>query len=264
MSVVAEAVREYFQARHPALHQLDLVTFHVEFLSRTAVGPASVSIQPLKLGRQFSTLRVNLIQHDPATNKKTVCLEALVTQGNLTKEAQSGGMSLPTKAMLKKTSIPKRAECEKWEYDERLPSRRPATFQVTTYLPPGSDSLCASPTLGPSVREQWVRWPAGVGERFSISSLAFLADEFRPLPEAFGVTGCWYPTMSYGIEVKRAPPEGGWEWLFMRIDMGECVGGRYDMDVIIADEEGEVVAVSRHTALIIGAERNIKGRITKI
>ena len=256
MSVVSEAVREYFKGRHPALNQLDLVTFHVQFLSHTAVGPASISIQPLKLGRQFSTLRVNLIQHDHATNKKTVCLETLVTQGNLTKEAQSGSISLPTKPTLDKSSIPKRAEWEKWEYDEKLPRHRPATFQVTTYLPPGSDSICASPTMGPNVREQWVCWASGVGERFSISSLAFLADNFRPLPEAFGLTGCWKPTMSYGVEVKRAPPEGGWEWLFMRVDMGESIGGRFDMDVIIADEEGEVVAVSRHTALIISAEKN--------
>ena len=42
----------------------------------------------------------------------------------------------------------------------------------------------------------------------------------------------------------------------MRVDMGESIGGRFDMDVIIADEEGEVVAVSRHTALIISAEKN--------
>lgn len=264
MSVVSEAVRHYFQDRHPALKQLDLVTFHVEFLSRTAVGLASVSIQPLKLGRQFSTLRVQLQQRDEATNKTTVCLEALVTQGNISKEAQSGGLSLPTKPMLDKALIPKRETCEKWECDLRLHSRRPVAFKITSYLPPGSDSLCASPTLGPSVREQWVRWAPGAGEGFSISSLAYLADSFRPLPEAFGVTGCWYPTMSYGLEVKRVPPEGGWEWLFVRIDMGESIGGRYDMTLVIADEEGDVVAVSKHTALIISAERNTKGRITKI
>lgn len=264
MSLVSETVCRYFQDRHPKLNQLDLITFHVEFLSRTALGPAVVSIQPLKIGRQFSTLRVNIIQHDPATDKKTTCLEALVTQGNLTREAQSGGTNLPTKPMLEKALIPKREACEQWLVDPRLTSRRPAAFKLSIYVPEGSDSMGASPKHGPSVREQWSRWAPGVGERFNISSLPYLADAFRPLPEAFGVTGSWFPTLSYGMEVKRAPPEGGWEWLFMRVEMGECIGGRYDMALVIADALGEVVAVSRHTALIISAERNVKGRMTKM
>lgn len=264
MSLVAETVRQYFQDRHPALKQLDLITFHVEFLSRTAVGPAEVSIQPLKLGRQFSTLRVNIHQRDPASGKTSVCLEALVTQGNITREVQAAGLSLPTKPMLEKASIPKREACELWEHDPRLPGRRPAAFKAAHYLPKGGDSICSSPTQGPSVREEWVRWAPGSGERFSIGALAYLADSMRPLPEAFGVTNSWFPTMSFGIEVKRAPPEGGWPWLFMRTDMGVCVAGRYDQTVVIADEQGEVVAISRHTALLISAERNYKGRMTKI
>jgi hypothetical protein len=36
------------------------------------------------------------------------------------------------------------------------------------------------------------------------------------------------------------------------------------MVVLIADGEGNVVAVSRHTALIISAERNYQGRLSKI
>jgi len=162
--------------------------------------------------------------------------------------------------VLAKDSIPKRADCELWEFDPRFPNRRPAAVKTSTYLPAGSDSMCASPQLGPGVREQWVRWLPGVGTRFSLSALAYLADSFRPLPEAFGVRGSWFPTLSYGLEVKRAPPVDGWEWLFVRVDMGECVAGRYDMTVVIADEEARVVAVSRHTALIISAERNAKGR----
>jgi hypothetical protein len=265
MSLVTHTVRRYFQEVHGSLNQLDLITFHVEFLSRTAVGTASVAIQPLKLGRQFSTVRVQLLQNDDA-GKTTVCFEAHITQGNLSNEAKSGGLSLPSNPMLVKDMIPKREECEAWETDPRLPSRRPASFKTYTYLPPGSDSICASPKYGPSVREQWVRWLPEVGTTFSLSSLAYLADAFRPLPEAYGVFGHWFPTLSYGMEVKRGPPPGtdGWEWLFLRIEIGECIAGRYDMVVLIADEEGNVVAVSRHTALIISAERNYKGRLTKI
>jgi acyl-CoA thioesterase len=264
MSVVSETVHQYFQDQHPALNQPDLITFHVEFLSRTAVGDATISIQPLKLGRQFSTVRVNVIQRDEAKGKTVTCLEALVTQGNLTAESQSGGMNLATKGLLDKKSIPKREECEQWLTDPRWHTRRIAAFKIEVYLPKGSDSRAASPTLGPGVREQWMRWTPGVGSKFSLSSLAFLADCFRPLPEAYGITNSWFPTLSYGLEVKRAPPSGGWEWLFLRTDMGECINGRHDYEVVIADEQGEVVAISRHTTLILSAERNVSGRMTKI
>ena len=39
-----------------------------------------------------------------------------------------------------------------------------------------------------------------------------------------------------------------------------------DLDVVVLDVEGEVVALSRHTALIVGVERNykVKGEGAKI
>jgi acyl-CoA thioesterase len=264
MFVASETVRQYFQDRHPALNQPDLITFHVEFLSRTAVGNATVCVHPLKLGRQFSTVRVNVIQRDEAKDKTIVCLEALVTQGNLTAESHSGGMNLATKGMLNKNLIPKREECEKWVTDPRWHGRRPAAFKIEMYLPKGSDSLCASPTMGPELREQWVRWSPGVGSKFSISSLAFLADCFRPLPEAYGITNSWFPTLSYGMEIKQEPPVGGWEWIFLRVEMGICRNGRHDYTIVMADEQGEVIAISRHTTLILSAERKVKGGMIKI
>jgi hypothetical protein len=99
-----------------------------------------------------------------------------------------------------------------------------------------------------------VRWPPGVGKFFGVTSLPYLADDFHQLPEAYGLVGNWYPTLSYGMEVKKAPPAGKevWEWLFLRIWMHEVRSGRFDLQVLIADEDGEVVAICRHTALIVG------------
>lgn len=132
--------------------------------------------------------------------------------------------------------------------------RRPALFKILIYVPCGSDSLGASPTHGPSVREQWVKWAPGVGVGFFIPSLAFLADCFRPLPEAFGVKNGSFPTLNYGMEIKRSPPLSGWEWLFLRICMGACIAGRHDYTIMIADERGNIIAVSRHSALIFSLE----------
>ena len=37
-----------------------------------------------------------------------------------------------------------------------------------------------------------------------------------------------------------------------------------DLEVEVRDEGGEVVALSQHVALILGAERNIRGREGKL
>ena len=262
MSLVARTVQLYFQTQESRLNQPDLITFHIEFLSRTAPGPTSISITPLKLGRQFSTVRVQLLQQDKIYSEPRRCLEALVTQGNLAREAQSRGLSLPTRPLSDKFSVPKKEDCKEWIVPVEWPRSRPAGCKVTIFLPPGNGSFGASPTYGPSVKEEWVRWAPGIGKVFDVTSLPYLADCFGPLLEGYGVTGNWYPTLSYGMEVKRGPPEGkeGWECLFLRVEMHEVRNGRFDLEVWILDEEGQVVAISRHTALVVGSERNYKGR----
>lgn len=77
--------------------------------------------------------------------------------------------------------------------------------------------------------------------------------------------GNWYPTLSYGVDVKRRKNDGagkeeGWEWLYVRAEMTEMRHGRFGIDVVIFEESGEVVCTSRHVALIVSAARNIKGR----
>jgi hypothetical protein len=112
---------------------------------------------------------------------------------------------------------------------------------------------------GPSVREQWVKWEdhASPGqEGSSTASLLYLADGFRPLPEAYGLQGSWFPTLSYGLEIKKAPPtEKGWEWLYVRAEMCVVKNGRFYLTVMILDEEEELVAMGNHTALIVPASR---------
>lgn len=82
--------------------------------------------------------------------------------------------------------------------------------------------------------------------------------------------GNWYPTLSYGVDVKRkkmcseGKNEVGWEWLYIKAEMTEMRHGRFGIDVVILTEEGEVVCTSLHVALIVSAERNYKGRDTKI
>ena len=74
----------------------------------------------------------------------------------------------------------------------------------------------------------------------------------------------WYPTVVLNIEFKKALPEQGVEWLFSRVKAKKIDKGRMDLEVEVRDEAGEVVALSQHVALILGAERNMSGRGAKL
>lgn len=79
-----------------------------------------------------------------------------------------------------------------------------------------------------------------------------------PIPENYAQTRRlhWYPTLSLSLEIKKLPPPGGWKWLFVRIEAGVIKNGRFDINVTICNEDKEIVAISRHVAVILDATRN--------
>ena len=94
ITLAALAVKSYMQTHQAQLKQPDLITSHVEFISCGIIGLGTISITPLKFGCQFSTLRVQLLQHNTKSNFPRLRLEALITQGNLASEAQSPSASI--------------------------------------------------------------------------------------------------------------------------------------------------------------------------
>jgi hypothetical protein len=117
------------------------------------------------------------------------------------------------------------------------------------------------------VREYWVKWQdhTSKGEHgFSIPSLLFLADHFRPLPEAYGLKENWYPTLSYGLEVKKTPPTPwGWKWLFLKVETYVVKNGRFDLNVKMFDEQHELVALGNHTAMIVDPLASAKFKVAQ-
>ncbi|KAL9614756.1 MAG: hypothetical protein Q9167_000747 [Letrouitia subvulpina] len=68
----------------------------------------------------------------------------------------------------------------------------------------------------------------------------------------------WYPTLVLNLEVKKLLPEEGVEWLFVRVRAKEIKNGRMDLEVVVLDEGGELVAISNHVCLVLPFERNTK------
>ncbi len=70
----------------------------------------------------------------------------------------------------------------------------------------------------------------------------------------------WYPTILLNLEIKKALPPEGAEWLFVRVRSKVIKNGRMDLDIMVMDESGDVVALSQHVALVLSAERNMNRR----
>lgn len=136
--------------------------------------------------------------------------------------------------------------------------------------------------------DEWIR--LADGGRFTQTALGFVVDQFPQIVEmhpdasaaatasSSGDQGAdgdgrggrsreeeeamrrtkWYPTVLLNLEVKKALPEEGVEWLFVRVRAKRIQNGRMDLEVVVLDEEGDLVAVSDHVCLIVGAERNLK------
>jgi hypothetical protein len=69
----------------------------------------------------------------------------------------------------------------------------------------------------------------------------------------------WYTTLNLSIEVKRALPEEGVDWLFLRNRTKMVREGRADVHGEIFNAEGELVAVTQQLWLIVGTQ-GMKGK----
>lgn len=45
------------------------------------------------------------------------------------------------------------------------------------------------------------------------------------------------------LDIKKPLPNGGVEWLFVRVATKQIRKGRMDLDIVILDEGGEIVAL---------------------
>ncbi|KAH6611703.1 thioesterase-like superfamily-domain-containing protein [Chaetomium sp. MPI-SDFR-AT-0129] len=279
--------------RAAALHlaesgQKDVLNAHVQFLNRTEIGPAVIIIEDVKLGRQLSTLHATLYQH-------ALLPEApWITQGSTRKEvavyltmsdlSKAKGVSLPTSFHNSlQESLPPRPDFAALKEDRdsnwvrhRFPGGSPLSYarclQNTVYHDPRGEQP------NTAVLYKWVRLASG--EKFTAASLGFVSDcwpyvveaqrpsrkeaeerERRGETLAFRPgTMFWYPTVVLNIELKKTLPEEGLEWLQMRVQSKQIKDGRFDLEVILLDEHGDLVALSNHVNLILGSERNTAER----
>ena len=247
----------------------------------------------MKLGRRTSTVHIVLTQpssKDPSQTQ-TTCVVGYITQSNITSES---GVSLPTHWALSPPPAPlssiaalRRNEDPHWSLLEhlRFPNFRKAGLHVKTYLPREGQ-------VKKSIVDEWICF-SQKGERFTQQSLGYVVDMFpqivetgysvaeiegglrqNPSPKRWENTNIetekpsmvkkhqaasfWYPTILLNLDVKKALPEEGVEFLFVRVKSRQIRNGRLDLEVTVLDESGDLVATSTHVALVLSVERNLK------
>ena len=275
-SCFLEAAEKHLQARG----QKDTLTAHFEYLSRTETGPAVLVVEDVKTGRQLSVLHITLYQQGllphapwitPGTSRKEVV--AYISNTDLSKER---GLSLPTGYSLESPPPPadlralSQGRDANWEPLKTPPGRM-------SYMRSLKNFQYFSPRRGQvrkSIIDLWIRLASGEG--FTNTTLGYVADcwpyvveAYRPpkpaaegeaqSPFAFDET-FWYPTVALNLEVKKALPSKGAQWLSLRVAAKQVMNGRLDLEVIIMDESGDLVALSQHVNLIVGSERNLSQR----
>jgi hypothetical protein len=123
-----------------------------------------------------------------------------------------------------------------------------------------------------SITDEWIR--LSNGDKFTQDSLGYVVDIFPQIVEAWRPRGSedssngqvsgalWYPTVVLNLDVKKVLPKEGVEWLFVRVRAKQILNGRMDLEVVVLDREGDVVALSHHVSMIVSAERNMAKRNT--
>ncbi|KAI4093230.1 MAG: hypothetical protein LQ344_003057 [Seirophora lacunosa] len=261
----------HFSTTHARRNQPHTITLHLTFLRRTSVGPAHLCVRDVKLGKRTSTVHISLAQASDASTAEPSVVGYL-TQSNLCREQ---GLSLPTKWSLHPPPPPRpsfqslelgTANANKhWTLSPPLhPRFRKAANRVRFYLPRHGQ-------LEPGMADEWIRF-AHPGARFTQESLGFVADQFPQIVEIYPDADAdvargspdggkkepnWYPTVVLNLDVKKCLPAEGAEWLFVRVRAKKIENGRMDLEVVVLDEGGALVAVSNHVCLILGAERNM-------
>lgn len=258
-------------------NQPHTVTLHLDFLRRTQVGPATFVVKDVKLGRQTSVVHVTLLQD----GREEVV--GYITNSNIATEE---GVSFSTAWNLQ--PAPQSADLSKFDADEdanwgerkRWPFSdfRKATLNVRSWFP-----RAGQPVAG--VIDEWLSLKNG--ENWTNESLGSVVDTFPQVIETYilgddpysidnekspaskskkgkesGGVGFWYPTVLLNLDVKKALPEGGVKFLFVRLQAKQIKNGRFDLEIVVLDEGGDLVALSHHVCFAVSAARNTAARRT--
>ncbi|KAK2792585.1 hypothetical protein FQN52_003090 [Onygenales sp. PD_12] len=277
-AIIYRTATTHFKQTHPTRHSFQPmpITMQLNYLRRSSVGPALLTVRDVKLGVRTSIIHVTLTQGKTPTSQAEldagarvsgyVTISDPVSEAGVTapsnwavyppppdsKPPQLSADGHPVQGSLWKTSPPKH------------PDFRRASNNSKFYEP-----VDIRDAERKGITDQWARLcphgEKGGPGKWTPEAVAYLLDIF---PEALGrlendtaqamgvAPPYWFPTLMLNIDFKKQLPKSGVQWLYSRITMKSIRNGRTDIEVVMLDEQGEVVAIANQTGLIMSSNRN--------
>lgn len=226
--------------------QLVPASSQLNYFAPSSFGPITVQVEEVKLNSRSGLVRVQLWQQKDQAKPPVMTVEATITLQDPS-TWQRNKLNLVTR-----TDEDGKNKFHRHDGKYRQISRNGQPFyrfkpgMVVSHAPDTVIELgkgAPHPEYGPSVIECWHKGD----ENWGINHLGFLSDHVGPILMNFP-EGRTYRQLSQNItvEVVKTPPEGGWEWLFIRQEMIACANGRFWIEVRIMDEDRQLVALGRH------------------
>jgi acyl-CoA thioesterase len=201
------------------------------FLAPPSIGPAELTVRPLRSGRTVSSARVTLLQQGQPR------LEALVSSGRLEPGAEPAW-----RADSEPPVLPGVDECVPGQVDQPGGMRLAILERVDLRLDPATVGWALGEPSGRLEARGWVRFhddrpPDPLG-------LLLVVDTLPPASFALGIT-TWAPTLELTVYVRDLPAAG---WLRCAARGRLLQGGWFDEEVEVWDQRGRLVAQSRQLA----------------
>ncbi|KAH8799704.1 thioesterase-like superfamily-domain-containing protein [Xylogone sp. PMI_703] len=249
-SLLMSTARTYFLSKYASQPQPDPINIHVQYILPVEIGKVRLLVDELSIKKRYSVVQISLQKQHPKSLKFQTHVLVIVTQGNLATE-QGQTISIPP--MISKSEIPdRRTACEEFILPTWLKKLLPVANNFRTFKRTGGKSRFLS-RKGLNVKDFWTRW-ADETQKFDLISLGIVCDNFFSAPTNFyddleDLKQYVYPTTCISIEVKKDP--GNAAWLFVEVVSNQIKNGRFDQEVHVFDEEGDLVALSKHVSTAI-------------
>ncbi|PYH81915.1 hypothetical protein BO82DRAFT_414880 [Aspergillus uvarum CBS 121591] len=270
----------HFQTTQPNRHNgcARPIAMQLSYFRRCQVGPATFLVDDIKLGTRISVIHVTLIQADRPVVAGYLTISDSVSDTGISMATNwSIGSPVRRGALPMVSWPPSDMNDINWrKVVVANPAFRRAATRVELYQVSERGDQISTPR--PPGVGQWARLrPGGQQEpdsnaEWTMESVSFLCDI---LPTALGplehwvhqkykgdenVAGppgpLWFPTLALNIDFKTCARTDLGEWLYSHIHIKSVHNGRLDVEVVVVDAEGNLVAVATQMALIMSSERN--------
>ncbi|KAG5301421.1 hypothetical protein I7I48_01420 [Histoplasma ohiense] len=265
----------HFQNTHRTQHssQPMPISMQLTFIRRSSIGSALLTVRDVKLGLRTSTIHVTLSQLDSSTLpvKQIDRVTGYITISDPISEV---GVSTPCSWKLyppppdskpPQLSNGRPVQNSPWKKTiMKEPDFRRASNNSEFWEPVDP---CLDKQRG--ISDQWGRLrpqgPKGGLGRWTNEALAYLVDIFpvalemiesATVDEMGSPPPFWFPTIALNVDFKKFLPKDGVEWLYSRIITKSVRNGRIDIEVIVMDEGGDIVALATQVGLVLGSNRN--------